>query len=91
MILNKSFFLLLLFNFLSLITCAQKINGVSFVASKDSIETDHVTLVIDVNANYVALMPFGFIKELSSPEIFFNTKRQWFGEREQGIRQYGKE
>jgi len=91
MILNKSFFLLLLFNFLSLITCAQKINGVSFVASKDSIETDHVTSVIDVNANYVALMPFGFIKELSSPEIFFNTKRQWFGEREQGIRQYAKE
>ena len=36
-------------------------------------------------------MPFGFIRELSSPKIRFNSKRQWFGEREQGIRQYAKE
>lgn len=91
MILNKTFFLTGLFVFGSFITSAQKINGLSFVASKDSIRTNDVSTVIDVNANYVALMPFGFIRDLSSPKIFFNTEKQWFGEREQGVIQYAKQ
>ena len=77
--------------YFSLLASAQKINGISFVASKDSIKSHHVTSVLDVNANYVALMPFGFIRDLSFPTIRFNSKRQWFGERDQGIRQYAKE
>ena len=91
MILNKTFFLTGLFVFGSFITSAQKINGLSFVASKDSILANDVSTVIDVNANYVALMPFGFIRDLSSPKIFFNTEKQWFGEREQGVIQYAKQ
>ena len=62
-----------------------------FVSSGDSIskaDTDHV---VKVNANYAALMPFGFIRELSSPEIRFNTKRQWYGESKRGVRQYAQE
>ena len=47
--------------------------------------------MVKVNSNYVALMPFGFIKNLSEPEIRFNTKRQWFGERKEGIQQYAEE
>lgn len=70
---------------------AQKINGVSFVASGDSISHIHTQPVKKLNANYAALMPFGFIRELSSPEIRFNVKRQWFGEREEGIKQYARE
>ena len=70
---------------------AQKINGLSFVASGDSISIKHVQPVVKVNSNYVALMPFGFIKNLSEPEIRFNTKRQWFGERKEGIQQYAEE
>ncbi|MEQ6125259.1 glycoside hydrolase [Pseudotenacibaculum sp. MALMAid0570] len=69
----------------------QKINGISFVASGDSISYVHTNPVRNVNASHVALMPFGFIKNLSSPEIRFNEKRQWFGEREIGIQQYAKE
>jgi len=91
MIIDKHFILTVLLVSFSLPVCAQKINGVSLVASKDSITILHVKSVIDVNANYTALMPFGFIRELSSPKIRFNSKRQWFGEREQGIRQYAKE
>ena len=91
MIIDKHFILTVLLVSFSLLVCAQKINGVSLVASKDSITILHVKSVIDVNANYTALMPFGFIRELSSPKIRFNSKRQWFGEREQGIRQYAKE
>ena len=88
---NKTFFLTGLFVLVSFITSAQKINGLSFVASKDSIRTNDGSTVIDVNANYVALMPFGFIRDLSSPKIFFNTEKQWFGEREQGVIQYAKQ
>ena len=69
----------------------KKINGLSFVASQDEITNQHVVPVLNVSANYVALMPFGFIKDLSSPKIMHNTDRQWFGETEKGIMQYGKE
>lgn len=65
-----------------------KINGVSFVASRDAIDSSHINPVTKVNANYVAIMPFGFIKNLEHPEIVFNTERQWFGERKDGAKQY---
>ena len=69
----------------------KKINGVSFVASRDSINNTHIQSVINVNSNYVALMPFGFIRDLASPTITFNSKRQWFGETENGLIQYANE
>ncbi|QMU66752.1 MAG: glycoside hydrolase [Flavobacteriaceae bacterium] len=78
------------FNFLSKGN-AQKINGVSFVSSSDSITSKDTNPIVHINANYAALMPFGFIRELSSPEIRFNTKGQWYGEREEGIKQYAHE
>ncbi|MEZ4792572.1 MAG: glycoside hydrolase [Gelidibacter sp.] len=68
----------------------EKINGVSFVASGDSISDKHVQPVVKLHANYASLMPFGFIRQLSHPEIRFNTERQWFGEREDGIKQYAE-
>ena len=68
----------------------QKINGVSFVASKDSITSEHVQPVLNVHSNYVALMPFGFFQELNSPIVLFNTHRQWFGETQKGLLQYAK-
>ena len=69
---------------------AQKINGLSFVASDNAIGDKEVEPVIRVHANYVSLMPFGFMKSLSEPEIAFNKPRQWFGERVEGVRQYAK-
>jgi len=65
-----------------------KINGVSFVASRDSIDQKHIDPIIDLNANYAAVMPFGFIRDLQHPEVIFNTDRQWFGETEMGAKQY---
>jgi len=66
----------------------EKINGVSFVASRDSINHNHVNPVVNVNANYAVIMPFGFIKNLKHPEIAFNTDRQWYGETKAGAKQY---
>ena len=65
-----------------------KINGVSFVASRDEASQEHVEAVLNVFADHAAVMPFGFIRNLSSPEIIFDTDRQWYGETTQGAKQY---
>ena len=65
-----------------------KINGVSFVASRDSISIKHIQPVLNINANYAAIMPFGFIRNKENPEIIYNTNRQWFGETNNGAKQY---
>jgi hypothetical protein len=69
----------------------QKFNGVSFVASGIKIDETHTKPVVKAQRNSVAVMPFGFIKKLESPEIIHNTKRQWFGETKEGLRQYAEE
>ena len=67
---------------------ADKINGVSFVASRNKAEQEHVNKVLSVHANHAAVMPFGFIRNITSPEIVFDTDRQWFGETKRGAKQY---
>lgn len=69
-------------------TQTKKINGISFVASREVINNTHINPVINVNANYAAIMPFGFIRDLENPDISFNTDRQWFGETRKGAKQY---
>ena len=66
----------------------EKINGVSFVASREEVLQEHVAEVVRLNANHAAVMPFGFIRDINSPEIIFNTDRQWFGETVKGVVQY---
>jgi len=65
-----------------------KINGVSFVASGEKVTNKHIIPVVNLNANYAAIMPFGFSRNLKSPSIGFNSDRQWFGERADGVAQY---
>ena len=87
----KPFKLLILISILSLQSCktqSSKINGVSFVASRDAVNESHINPVVKVNANYAAIMPFGFIQNLEHPEITHNTDRQWFGETKAGAEQY---
>jgi len=66
----------------------EKINGVSFVASGDSIADIHVKPVKHINANYASLMPFALLKAIDSSNIYYNSKRQWFGETDEGLKQY---
>lgn len=67
---------------------SNKINGISFVGSRDRAEQSHVDEVLKIHANHVAVMPFGFIRDLSSPKVIFDTERQWYGETREGARQY---
>jgi hypothetical protein len=66
----------------------KKINGISFVASREEVVQSHIEEVIKLNANSAAVMPFGFMRETTSPEISYNTDRQWFGETKKGAKQY---
>ena len=87
----KVYKLLFIFSSIIIQSCSgqtEKINGVSFVASRDTISEKHITPVVNVKANYAAIMPFGFIRSTEHPEIIYNTDRQWFGERKVGARQY---
>ncbi len=68
-----------------------KINGLSFVASPLVLEQKYIEPVLNINANYTAIMPFGFIQNLEHPKIIYNSERQWFGESMEGARQYVKE
>lgn len=83
--------LLFLFTCAISLSCAQQstpINGVSFVASPSPTSQEHIDPVLDVNANYAAVMPFGFIRSLDNPNIIYNTERQWYGETREGAKQY---
>lgn len=81
----------LIFLFLELSCTGQpvnKIKGISFVASREKAVQEHVNAFLNIHADHAAVMPFGFIRDLSSPEIIFNTDRQWYGETEGGAKQY---
>ncbi|MCB0383552.1 MAG: glycoside hydrolase, partial [Psychroserpens sp.] len=84
-------FLRALFLLLLVSSCAAqkaKINGLSFVASPEPINEAHTKPVTEVGANYTAIMPFGFMRDLEHPLIVHNTDRQWFGETKAGAKQY---
>ncbi|OEI81125.1 glycoside hydrolase [Formosa algae] len=86
-IFNRLFFLFL-FSILSCQNETPKINGVSFVASRDTVSDNHITPLVNIHSNYAAVMPFGFIRDLNHPEVQYNTQRQWFGETKSGAKYY---
>jgi len=82
------FFILFIFLLQACTSQSSKINGVSYVASGEPTTQEQVQEVKNINANYAAVMPFGFIRDLENPELMFNTPRQWYGERREGVKQY---
>ena len=76
------FYIILLF---STVCFSQKINGLSFVASNTAVTGEVIQPVIEMNANWVTLMPFGFMKNTAVTNIQYNSKRQWYGETKVGI------
>ncbi len=62
-----------------------KINGISFVASNREIKNNAIEPIIKINANWVTLMPFAFLKNISDSKIIYDDSRQWWGERKIGV------
>ncbi|NOQ71704.1 MAG: glycoside hydrolase [Crocinitomix sp.] len=80
--------LMLLFIFTVTLVYGQekaKIKGLSFVASSSPIDKTDVAPIITMNANWVTLMPYGFVG--SNGGVMYNSKWQWWGEKEEGIKE----
>jgi hypothetical protein len=88
MIMNKVFFFIIvvaLFFIHSSCTQNLKINGISYVGSRNEIASADIEPLKKAHANWAAVMPFAFMRDTKSPEVFFNSKRQWWGERKEGV------
>lgn len=81
---KKTFYLLFCLLFGSCSSQETKINGISFVASPDEINADHIEPITALGANWAAVMPFGFIRNLQTPIITYDVDQQWWGERIKG-------
>jgi len=58
------------------------------VASSKEVSQEYIDPIVNLHANYAAIMPFGFIKDLQHPEVHYNADQQWFGETKKGAMQY---
>lgn len=79
--------LILLFSCQATTVPQKKVNGISLVASRDSLQIKDVEPILNINANAVALMPYAFLRTEDMPELYFNREQQWYGERAEGIEQ----
>lgn len=64
---------------------ADKIAGVSVVSPPRPVDAAWLTPVQQLNAGWVAVMPYAFGR-LGSSELHYDIPRQWWGERFEGIR-----
>lgn len=58
-------------------------NGVSFVSPPKKFPSAYLLAVKKVNANWVAVSPFGFSKA-AKPSVTYNSRFQWWGETSAG-------
>ena len=65
------------------------IDGVSFVSSPRKPTQTSFAAVKNINAGWVSLMPYAFCFK-DSAKIWFDTERQWWGEKTEGIVEYVK-
>lgn len=65
---------------------SEMINGISLVASRNNNTTEQIGHITNINANYSAVIPFGFLRSLDSPTVNYNIERQWLGERVAGVK-----
>ncbi len=59
--------------------------GVSFVSPSNPIEASSFDAIVDVNSNWTAIIPFGFIGN-GQANVQYNIPWQWWGERDEGVR-----
>jgi hypothetical protein len=65
---------------------ASHINGLSFVAPPSQFEEDPMTDVMDVHANWIAVIPYAYTRMGQTTVRHNVSSRQWWGERPEGVR-----
>jgi hypothetical protein len=61
-----------------------RINGVSFEAPPQVCDSNTFVPMRRINTGWVALIPFGFCRP-GNLEVVYNTQRQWWGEKDEGV------
>jgi len=64
----------------------QILRGLSFVAPPNSFTNNPMPVVQEVNADWIAVIPYGYTI-LGESKVYFNTDRQWWGERIEGVKE----
>lgn len=62
----------------------KRFNGVSLVSPPKPVPDSSFDVIKRLNANWVAIIPFGFIGP-ESPKVHFNVPWQWWGEKDEGV------
>ncbi|MEP7252787.1 MAG: hypothetical protein ABI683_10425 [Ginsengibacter sp.] len=60
------------------------VKGVGLVATVNEIDTNAFLEIRNINANAIAIMPYGFCSE-EQPVVAYNSPRQWWGEKDIGV------
>ena len=63
----------------------QAMRGITVVAPPSPIGQPAFDELKKVNTDWISLVPYGFSRGVSEPQIRFNLDRQWWGERQEGI------
>tara|TARA_B110000114_G_scaffold47011_1_gene49848 strand:+ start:145 stop:501 length:357 start_codon:yes stop_codon:yes gene_type:complete len=84
---NSLFFLLTVLIFCPFKNWSQEIRGLSFVGTRDRVNKQHLIPIKKRASNWVALMPYGYMKWAQTPMVSFNVSWQWQGETKNGIEQ----
>ena len=61
-----------------------KISGISLVSPANKVNDNWTSSVQEINAEWAAILPYGF-SYAGSPKVMYNTERQWWGERVEGM------
>ncbi|OIP84946.1 MAG: hypothetical protein AUK44_00995 [Porphyromonadaceae bacterium CG2_30_38_12] len=61
-----------------------ELNGLSFVAGRDVVDSTDINALKAVHCNYIAQMPFAFGVQHST-QVTYNSTYQWWGETDAGI------
>ena len=62
------------------------IRGITMVAPPEEFSTDPISSIKAVNADWIAVVPYGYNRK-GNPEVRFNSPWQWWGERPEGVRE----
>ena len=62
----------------------ERINGVCFVAPPHQITAEVMQPIREANAGWIAVVPYAFTYK-GDPHINYDTSRQWWGERSEGV------
>jgi hypothetical protein len=67
-------------------TTEDNVRGITMVAPPGQFSDDPIDPIKDVNADWIAVVPYGYSRK-GSPEVRYNSSWQWWGERPDGIRE----